>query len=376
MKRLILILGIGLLLGSCKKETRDSGVVPGNSVDITFGLQLSGSVSPITRIGDVAKDIKIEDVTLLVFDNSENNGTGSYLRIISEIIPDTDGKFTASLKRTTTPVTIHVFANSSASVNADGVNGKTEDEAIKNLLTAEVDPSSFPTLLPMHSSLDLDRIDNTIGAKTVQLLRAVARVDIVASAVSKDFTLTEVRAYFTPKQGRLVSEHVADMSAPEVTAPTMPTDYDITEDTTHIEAFKTGIKDNSITNGVFIYENTNNRIGGSVDDITLNTRIVVGGMYEGKSCYYPIDFTATGGAFFNILRNQKYTLTITSVTGTGYETPHNAAYGISHNITVTAVGSQDWLDGAITIINPPSDLGVHAGEQGWGTGDETTIINQ
>lgn len=369
MKRLILILCIGFLLGSCKREKFDHSDVPDGSVNITFGFQFSGSSSPITRSGDVVdKDLKIGNIAILAFEQT-SNGTGQYLSRISGIVPTSGGQFTASLRKTTSPVTIHIFANSDTKLTGN-FTSQTENDVIKSLLTGEVDPSGTTTL-DMHGSLDFDAIDEDITDQTVRLLRAVARVDITASAVASDFILTDVRAYFTPKHGRLVSASVGGTAEdPEVTAPTMPEGYTIS-DTTHTEAYTGNVADNSITNGFFIYENTNNRPIGT-EKVELNTRIIVGGTYEDQTCYYPLDVTTTESA---ILRNYKYTFNITAVTGLGYSTPHNAAYGITSNITVDEVGSKDWVAGEITIINPPSDVGIEAGDQDWGTGDQT-IINK
>ncbi|NDV84960.1 hypothetical protein D0T87_23760 [Bacteroides sp. 51] len=61
-------------------------------------------------------------------------------------------------------------------------------------------------------------------------------------------------------------------------------------------------------------------------DLLKRTCLVVGGTYgsDSEASYYRVDFsTGTGSAqaFLDVLRNHKYTINITKVSGSGYETP-------------------------------------------------------
>lgn len=338
MKRvIILLLCLGFtFLQSCTKQPEGAyGIDSANETTITFGLKLPRSSTPTSRAGSFAKDVKIENITILVFDNTESEKRCLYSRNGHITQTATGVTFTTNLEITDRSVTIHIFANVGAMGN---YTGRPEEDVIKELTTT-IDLNNITTIaLPMHGKLHLDNVEiTTTVATAVPLLRSVARVDIIDNADNPNFVLEGVMAYFTPNKGRLVQD--ATSGEGNVTLPTMP-ENPITITTPIV--LSVGGAD--ITNQLFIYENLNTNGAGK------STRIVVQGKYNNgvgdKSYYYPVDFKKSN-TLSNILRNYIYTFTINSVSGAGYETAEDASKGVAVNIDVTII---DWSDGVLDEI--------------------------
>ena len=333
MKKLIFLLCLGFILHSCTKEPQIENEI-GNMEEttISFGLKLSSSSVPTTRTGGaVAKDMKIEDITILVFDESSICLYGRTGKITQS--SSSDAKFTANLIASESKVTIHVFANVKGGVSLTNYKDRLESEVIKELTTTIDLNDAMTTALPMHGKLSLAKVDNsTNSGHSVSLLRSVASVDVVVAATN--FTLQEITAYFSPNEGRLVHD-VANWDSAgngEVTKPTMPKNPIITTKTITAKS----VVDNAIKNQLFIYENLN------VTGTGKSTRVVVKGEYNDgtvtKSYWYPVDFVETEvSTLSNVLRNFRYTFNIMSVTGAGYDNEEDASVGSSQNLKVTVI---------------------------------------
>ena len=346
MKKIILLLWLGFILHSCANEPQIENEM-GNIEDITisFDLELPNTSLPTTRAGGaVAKDVKIEDITILVFDEFSKCKYGRTGKITQS--SSGDAKFTSNLLASDTPVTIYVFANVKGGVSLTNYINLAESDVIKGL-TTNIDLNGVSTTaLPMHGKLYLANIDNTTTTgNSVSLLRSVASVDVVVTA--NNFTLQEITAYFTPNEGRLVYD-VANWDAGgnggngTVTRPTIPENIIITTKTQTANK----VVENAIKNQIFIYENINKKGTGK------STRVVVKGEYNDgtstKSYWYPVDFVqADGSTLSNVLRNFRYNFNIASVTGKGYDSEEDASIGSSQNIKVTLIPWDEETSGEI-----------------------------
>ena len=329
---LLLLLCSGFLLNSCIKE-------PGGGVDsptqedatVSFGLKLPSSSAP-SRSGattaEVAKDMRIEKISILVFDTASKKFLYGRIGTVPEISETGVVSFTAKLRVSATSVTLHLFANTD-NINPAFYDGQTESEVFETLVSIANLNAVATTSLPMHGILNLDKIDViTTVPEVVSLLRSVARVDVDASGVTASFKLEGVMAYFTPDKGCLVSNST---DAPTMPATVIPSTTDILSSVSI---------DNKIENQLFLYEN----IVKSLPD--RSSRVVVKGIYDGKTCYYPVDFSDATG-FIPVRRNYNYVVNIISVTGPGYDSSEEASMGTSSDITVTII---KWYDGGLSDI--------------------------
>ena len=350
MKKIVLLFCIGFIFQSCVRQSHSEYEIDNaKETTITFGLKLPSSSTPTTRTNGVTKDLKIEDITILVFDGEGVDRNCLYGRTgtITQTTGD-DAQFTTKLIASSKAVTIHVFANVAHGVSLDIYKNRPESDVIASLTTA-IDLNGA-TALPMHGSLTLATVDNTTTTgKTVSLLRSVASVDVAVTA--SDFTLEEVTAYFTPNTGRLVHDAAhwdadGNNGKGEVTAPTMPAADLITTIKTPTA---TSVVENAIKNQLFIYEHNNAPATGK------STRVVIKGVYDdgatAQSYWYPVDFIKkeeSDNPLSNVLRNYRYTFNITSVTGVGYDSEEDASNGIAANIGVEII---EWSDGGLGDID-------------------------
>jgi hypothetical protein len=345
MKKMIFLLCLVFIFQSCTQDLqRDSELGSIENTTISFGLKLPVSSTPDTRSG-VAIDNRIEDITVFVFDGTSKKGLYSRTGTITTK-PDGAIEFTTNLIARESSVIIHVFANVGSALAGQDISDLSEETIIKNLTLS--DNLGTVTALPMHGILELSKVDNTVATgETVFLLRSVARVDVVSS--SANFTLQATTCYFTPSKGRLVHHSAywnpdGNEGHGEVTAPTMPTS-DVTKIKTNTA---TGVAVNTISNQLFVYENTN------AAGVGNSTRLVVKGAYNDgattTSYWYPVDFIKAG-VLTNVLRNYKYTFNITSVTGPGYDSEIEASEGVATNIKVEII---DWSHGGgdIDFLGP------------------------
>ena len=348
MKKIILLLCLGFIIQSCVQSLQsDYEIDQTEETTITFGLKLPDSSTPTTRSGGIPKDLVIDDITILVFDESNKKYLYSRTGEITQTTGN-DAVFTTKLTVTAKPVILHLFANVGSGVAAGNYENDFENDVITQL-TTEINLTTA-TALPMHGSLNLATVDNTTATgQTVSLLRSVARVDVavVTNENTSNFTLQGVKAYFTPQKGLLAHNATywnaaGNGGTGEVTHPTMP-GGSITKNETALAAT---VSEKKIMNQLFIYENENKT------GIKNSTRVVIKGSYHdgdpktAKTYYYPVDFIKNS-TLSNVLRNYIYSFNIISVSGPGYNSDGEASLGTSSNIDVEII---QWSDGALGDI--------------------------
>ncbi|MDR0973908.1 MAG: DUF4906 domain-containing protein, partial [Prevotellaceae bacterium] len=178
----------------------------------------------------------------------------------------------------------------------------------------------------------------------VDLLRMMARVDIVLSetAASK-FTITDVYLYKYNTVGSVVPSTLAT----EVTTPTVPSSSSLAATALHYTA-----------TSIYLYESENKTSTG-IKEYDERTCLVVGGTYQGAKTYYRMDFVKKGttDAWYDVLRNHKYTFTVTDVTGAGDDTPDDAWKDAPVNVTFDVLEWNDTSYGDI-VFDGVHHLGV------------------
>lgn len=203
---------------------------------------------------------------------------------------------------------------------------------------------------------------------SASLLRAIARVDVGVGTYNEtngewnkgsvNFDLTEIYVFKPQNRYSLLPlannlEYAAG-GAPSVTAPS-PAGAAATDG----RFTYTGT---AITNSTFckseIYIPEIAFNGGTVFDENHENRtaLVIGGIYNGRTYYYRIDFTTLSGnvegtALTDVLRNYIYRYSITNVSLPGYTAPEDAYRGKPVDLTFTA-SIVDWGTGTAGSPNP------------------------
>lgn len=304
---------------SCQKTITDNEP-PINPLLGESEVEISIITSPQTRTSYTAvpDENTIENLDILLFDSQ-----GKFLcwRTTFKI----NGKL-----RTTLPVgtgyNAYFLANCRSFIEKilpdeatiDEYKGRIEWEAFREKLV-DTDPRrllqndmSF-TSLPMWGILEKQEVkDEVINYwPLLSLIRSVASVDIYVNTAIENFTLSDASLYYVPDKGFLGNnpQNILNNQVQEADSPMdMKTNLILESDN-----YDTSTR--SIANKLYLYDNqtnieTNNR---------KHTRLVIGGEYNGKIYYYPIDFEdAETGNPVNIIRNKKYIFRINSVSGRGY----------------------------------------------------------
>lgn len=284
---------------------------------------------------------------------------------------------------------VHVFINCHDDVVAKGFYNSRgmEMNAMLSLLTTGANANAAgATSLPMHGYITNVDIDKTKVNTTIEVpvLRAVAAAQVMTNVSVQDgelvpgqvaddetglqnFELREFYSYFYPDSGRVAPLQEAYTpllpdgkdETRDVIAPSFPTDHHVSDTRLDEEDKPDPYSIVSPTavgklGTFYLYENKPWSDTG-FDQPPLNgemvgtTRLVVGGVYNNekdkdgnpKVTYYRVDFADSDNHLTAILRNHKYTFSIDRVSGSGYDTPDEAALGVPINIYVRII---DWTD--------------------------------
>lgn len=341
-----------------------------------------------TESGGATQETLIQSIDVLVF----APGTGSdydkfFLKSVSEgTLVDGSNTF-----QVTMPVgenlMVHIFTNCHDTIVAKGAYKETgmEMETLLSKLTTAIDNNNTKTeSLPMHgfrSSMSIKKEDANTTIM-VPVLRSVSAVQVATKAtIASDGTLTpgnitdekgktifllrEFYAYFHTQSGRIAPTQDAYItpgandanqtrSIDRVSLPSVADVYPLDKKLSMISATNVGH-----LGSFYLYENkhyTDNgydqpgTIPGVGNEHIATTRLVVGGIYADdknadgtpKVTYYRIDIAdATTKKLTDLLRNHNYLFNITNVSGSGYNTPDDAATGVPINITIQVI---DWTD--------------------------------
>ena len=413
---LLWLLALGALL-SCQKEA--SRALPQVDVlqeeDIRIKLNIPVSKSVTTYAMTAKQECEILTVDVLVYDAG---GSQKFLyrqkgTAIADGTADNEKSFSVKIEKTATPsrVKAMVIANCRAQVDSALASKNTvpwlnsdtswEETVQKLVFELPVDETSeneggkwlvLPgryTRFPMWGETgDIDLNAASITIPEVQMMRAVARIDVglnfatadgdVASGIAgttagtSKFFLEEIYLYNASDKLHIASSHI---SAGDVTAPMVPSDAGVygTADAPIVYKVRpwNTRKDLEFVREIYLAEHA----AGSDTDRPNNCCIVVGGRYAGAAgiardtysttpnsagaiTYYRIDFVkteydtdgnVTAQEYIPILRNHRYRVNITDVHGRGYDTPRAAfdAMGINTNLTVNIASEDDNVNAVV-----------------------------
>jgi hypothetical protein len=245
-----------------------------------------------------------------------------------------------------------VLANVSTLVSSKlaQLAGKTRAQALA-LLPVELAPGVkwTSTRLPMwgyKTGLAIGDATGTVSG--IDMVRAVARVDVKLAAGINNFTLEEARLYNYSRAGTLAplvsGDGYAAWSGTGVlpNLPPLASLSNTTDAVKQAEPLLYTATGNAVEREIYTFEAAAGSAG-----TTTNTCLVIGGRYDGSAdvTYYRVEFitgSADNPAYLPLRRDHEYIVTITGVTGPGFPTPEIAYTAQPVNIT-TAISA--WNNG-------------------------------
>lgn len=334
----ILIGMLCFLLSSCViGEDNGGGKDAPGQVDVTFSVTLPQPEVVNTRVGLPYSDADIKTVDVLVFDQQR--------RFMERIKVDEPAlvstglggvKFTIRLNATSDSRTIHMVANGrTVGGGTDRVNfrdiaaGADEGSVLPSLYTEVLQPENgmMADIMPlvMWGRTELNGVSAVSGA-SIKLLRVAASVNVKTANPTFenglfDFQIKKIamtgaagHGYLTPDNG------YHDVSTPNYPRPLTDGVFWGTDQTWSNEGVLT------LYTYERSYQNTN-YIG-----------LFLSAEYKGQPGFYKVALVTGDGFLLNIVRNHRYTLTVTKVSGPGYadiQTAINSAPSNAIKITLT-----------------------------------------
>lgn len=389
-------LALGALLASCTEEL-SSEVIPGSGggkageSEVTLKLQVPGAATGNTRAITADAEKKVDDLYILAFkvDPDTRNETFEYY-VAAKRLTGADGNgqstWTASLKVKEYKQTFVMVAN------AQNTNSKV-NEQIGNLVkegNSKVGLEKMEVLEGLAETLSPNEIENGFDAAnhpltmygqtepvkigldktttlTVALHRIVARVQVKFdgnAAVAAKFSAQEVYLYNFNNRARVIPAFLQETTDTDyeqtATIPDGAELYPKTQDGTETVPTYT-VTNNAVENTIYMFEAAQPQAMADAEKHLKRPCLIVKGVYEGKSCYYRVDFAkhpAKGDVtYMDIVRNHSYNITVTNVSGRGSDTAHEALKSKAANITASVI---EWNDNTVGNIEFEGDrvLGI------------------
>ncbi|NDV60270.1 BACON domain-containing protein [Bacteroides sp. 519] len=417
MKRILLLLFTSLVLllsSGCSEEDSNRTITPPNkgetSTEVELTLRIPSITNPATRFIGEKEECEIKEVSVLIFiDRDDGNGEvyfahyyGREIGVDKAATPDGGAtyKFKTQLKNSenaTDKYRLVVIANMQTAIqkllNAGSINTSLKKAQVLELIQYEVpeddgwNATSTTNYTPLPFWGETGKIDlptsvqnNKLG--TIYLLRAVARVDVGLNFLKNgnnkidessepqglsNFKLEEVYVYNVNKKGYVALVNGANVNTYSATPPSIPAEgkYD-TPLSYDIADGEYGLK-----HTIYISEANLNAASMTFANATC---VVLGGKYneEGEYdgediSYYRVEFfdpTVTDAdKWLDIIRNHRYTINITKVNGSGYDTKEIAFKSRPINMEAEIV---EWEEGQVgdvifdgqyyLSVNPKTDF--------------------
>lgn len=382
------------LFCSCTEEL-SSEAVPGGGggktgeSEVTLRLQVPGTATGRTRAITADKESKVDDLYILAFKVDPDNGSETFeyyvaaKQVTSTNVTTGQSTWAASLKVKEYEQTFVMVANAQtpdSKVNeqiAGLVQDKVGEDKMKVLegLTETLSPDEIESgfnatshPLTMYGQTQPVKIgpDNT-AALTVALHRIVARVQVKFEGNAADalkFSAKEVYLYNFNDRARVIPFFLEETTDKDyVQTPTIPDDaelYPKTQDGTEtVPTYE--VKNNAVENTIYMFEAKQPGLPTDAENHLKRPCIIVKGEYEGKDCYYRVDFAKAGAdgnvTYMDLVRNHSYNITVTNVSGRGSDSAHEALKNKAANITADVI---EWNDNVIGNIDFDGDrvLGI------------------
>lgn len=393
-----ILLLAALLLASCLDETLMSttyGQLPTATDDADMYLSINVPRTTFSSGSPAGKENEVQTLDVMVFAKGISDPDNYYVHAACKgtLTDKNDNKFQVVMP-VGSDFIVHVFANCHDAMVAQkfyNSRGREMNAMLADLTEGTNVNDDTATALPMHGYLAGVTIDKSMAntALQVPVLRTVAAVQVMTKVTDNgggsytpgdvkdengkpNFALRELYVYFYPDSGRVAATpesyepqkpgETVDQTR-DVTTVSLPDNHRVSNtrmtpddpDKPNPEPYRILSKDPVSQLGcLYLYENKPYSQDGfdqpTEDAPAATSRLVVGGVYNGeteadgttpKVTYYRVDFADADKHLTEVLRNHKYTFSIESVSGSGYDTPDDAATGVPINIYVKVV---DWTN--------------------------------
>ncbi|MDR1004468.1 MAG: hypothetical protein LBL97_05610, partial [Prevotellaceae bacterium] len=341
------------MLGACSDEIASlpDADVTGKEVEVSLNLDVMGNTDIVTRADVAASEAderKIVNIVPIVFDS--NNKLAYMATVLSH---DADNKTLTLKMRPSASATdkqrvvllVNYYKASGTLYGGTDVNtdkGKNYDTWRNSLeLKAGTTVVDIPHRgVPMWGESAAFSVKAGSSDQTVQLMRALARIDIglrftrgsdgnYTSDVEgvPGYTLSDVAVYYDSSYGTLIPL-AANVANHIVTAPTVPAETDV--DAAHTYT----VTGNKLVRSIYVGEQP---AGGFKGDGTNAFTLIAGITNQGIKSYYRINLTKQNdeSTLLDILRNHRYVLNIQNITGKGWTTVDDALKSKPANIEWT-----------------------------------------
>lgn len=381
---------------SCRDD--DSGfenIGGGNGNGVSFTLNIPGNRLPTTYSMDGDKENEVKEIDILVF--KDENGTQKYVghkQPSGDIINTSTGQVyqTKFLIVGLTPgsgYNLVIIANASAEV-ASILSGLTENDTKAVVLDkleytntgkwkadGEGDNGVDYTTIPMACETGVITINDGLRINNLSLVRMLSRIDVrinaaVNSVLPDNFKLENIylcnyntKGYIAPKRdgsGNLMTT---------ATGVNIPSDNQRPSEQTSLMYSASGLS--AYEGEIYTFESeaaaeTNQAPGATA------TCLVIEGEYQGVKSYYRVDFTTESTKeYMPLLRNFKYVVEVTEVSGKGYDRIEDAlaSFTVVSNMKVRTIS---YDEGMLTnvVFNGQYMLGVDKTEFHLACTDEFT----
>jgi len=350
---------------SCTDEA-NNGKTPNNfsgeEKEIIFSIKIPSinDATPQFRSIDLSQENTIKTIDLVAF---HKDNTGSYFDYYYAGTLDPNNTAGASTQNCRVKVRIATYTQELVIITNGGTavsdlvkSNNGQNTSKENFLAKlEYSLSKAGNTWNAVSASNYDAIpmwgetSATVTQSTTQLsaslLRMLAKIDVQLdpnnlAALRSVFKLKSINLYNTLTNGRIVPNSV-NVQGDSVIAPTLPATpgkyvgpllYDKSSDFS-----APGVVDVAMKGAIYLFETQAPNISEPFSPLDA-TCVIVGGLYDTDTAqsYYRVDFLKNG-KFQDILRNHRYLVNITSVTGRGYSTVDEAYRNKAVNMNVNII---------------------------------------
>ncbi|WP_165020271.1 hypothetical protein [Dysgonomonas sp. ZJ279] len=377
MKHYIIYILFLLAATSCGLSEDPEAIEEGREVELSFSLEIPEALNE--NVGLKAYDENsVRCIDLLVFDQA--NKFLQRIKVNSISGTGATKTFSVRIAATTQARTFHIVANGRDENSADLVNFSSitintlESVAIPSLKTNTLAANTSPALpVVMWGRAALTSVASGSSLGTIKMLRTVASMytqcaTATASNGMSDFSLTA----FTVLKSSNVGKVAPNSYTVEAATPTTVSLIGGSAYIDYVLPSGTGVWANATSNKtseLYMYERTN--------ELTNNgLSVIIRGKYKGVDGYYKVWLANASGQVLHIVRNHRYLIQITKVSGTGYATLQeamNATY--SANIFAEIVDENNEITDM--VVDGKNELGVSSGITISGSGLKAvgTVLN-
>ncbi|MCD8173211.1 MAG: fimbrial protein [Alistipes sp.] len=330
---------------SCVREDCDITPDGEGTAEVSIEIRIPGKpFQADTRALTQADETHVEDVVILVFDNSGDFLQRADARTVETIPEESIKRFNIKLK--TGQCDIWIFANCKDIIDAYTFPANATKSIIRENLLLRVagkwnTSSTGFTPLPMwgeRTGLNVTPGLSLVGAANrIQLVRSVVKVDLTIDRTAipeSDFTMQALNLHNWSAQSRIVPDEAAfGTDKTVVERISGGTESPVTD---KVQSFAAAERDNDgfFTNVMHVPETPAGSASG-----TVNPCIVLNATYMGTPGWFKTEFldedvSGDLDRFLPLLRNHRFNFEIIGVEGRGYATADEAYRSKGSNLIV------------------------------------------